>query len=169
MVKNFTITLFTRDDRQVCSLKTIFVHMYRIYHEVEVSTIYTPKAAGPTSGCVNRVWETDTEWYNRLVPWATWLWQHIHGLATTASAIKGSSVYPATVSANHRSRTLSIEFDARRRWPRSDAVFCPTLVSSLTIITTVLSSLCRKGRPHSRCVEFNCWLGVHSLHPQVTR
>ena len=58
-------------------------------------------------------------------------------------------------SANHCSRVLSIESDARHQWLWSDAVFCPTLASSLTFITTVLSSLCRKGQPHSRCVDFN--------------
>ena len=41
---------------------------YRLYHEVEVSTWFTHQ--GPEArGCVNRI-GTDTEWYNRLVPWA---------------------------------------------------------------------------------------------------
>ena len=65
-------------------------HKYRLYHEVEVSTWFTHR------GCVNHV-GTDTEWYNRLVPWATWPWQRIYGLATIALAIKGSSAYLATV------------------------------------------------------------------------
>ena len=85
-------------------------------------------------------------------------------------------------NANHHSRVLSIESDARHWWLRSDAVFCPTLASCLTFRTTALPLLCREGWPHSCCVNFNlkksasysccsfnCWLGIQSLHPQVTR
>ena len=76
-------------------LRQVHVAKYRIYHNVEVSTGFAHR--GPQArGCVNRV-ETDTEWYNWLVPWTTWPWQRIHGLATTASAIKGSSACLATV------------------------------------------------------------------------
>ena len=43
-------------------------YMYRLYHEAEVSTGFIHR--GPKAPrCVNRV-ETDTEWYNRLVPWS---------------------------------------------------------------------------------------------------
>ena len=52
---------------------------------------------GPQArGCVNRV-ETDTEWYNRLIPWAKYPWQRIMSLATIASAIKDSSACLATI------------------------------------------------------------------------
>ena len=48
---------------------------YRLYHEVEVSTRFTHR--GPKArGCVTHV-ETDTKWYNRLIPW--WLpWQPLY-------------------------------------------------------------------------------------------
>ena len=88
--------------------------------------IYTLRAAGQR--LCNHV-ETDTKWYNQLVPWATWTWQRIHGLATTVSAIKCLSVYLATVQSIIR-RPLSIESNARHKWPQSDAGFCPTVASS---------------------------------------
>ena len=92
---------------QAAMLPSVERFMYRLYHEVEVSTWFTHR--GPEArGCVNHV-GTDTEWYNRLVPWATWPWQRIYGLATIASAIKGSSAYLATV------QTVQIESDARYR------------------------------------------------------
>ena len=50
--------------------------------------------------------------------------------------------YVPSNSSNHRSRALSIEF-------------YPTLASSLTFRTTVLSSLCRIGQPYSHCVDCN--------------
>ena len=63
--------------------------VYNLY--VEISTGFTHQ--GPQArGCVNHV-ETNTEGYNRLVPWPL---QRIHGLATTVSAIKGSIAYLAT-------------------------------------------------------------------------
>ena len=67
-------------------------NMYRLYHEVEVSTWFTHQGQ-QARGCVNRV-ETDTEWYNWLIPWATWPWQRILGLATRAWC-------PASIKAEH--------------------------------------------------------------------
>jgi hypothetical protein len=44
--------------------------MYRLYTEVQVSTLFTqPRAEGPRL-CKSR--RDRTEVYNRLVPWATW-------------------------------------------------------------------------------------------------
>ena len=119
-----------------------------VYHEVEVSTRFTLR--GPQArGCVNRV-GSDTEWYNP----ATCTWHGLRGPDNASTACNysvghnwGSSAYLETVQ-TICSRPLSIESDARRRWPRADAVFCPTLASSLTFRTKVLSSLCRKGRYH---------------------
>ena len=131
-------------------------YKYRLYHEVEVSTRFThrgPQVRGCVNcgpRCVNHV-ETNTE------PTCTM------GCVALITRPRPSNYsvghkrleHVPSNSANHPSRVLSIESDARHRWPQSDAIFCPTLASSLTFITTVLLSLCRKGRPHSRCVEFN--------------
>ena len=45
--------------------------------------------------------------YCTMVPWATWPRQRIYGLATTASAIKGSSRDVPSNNSNHCSRVLS--------------------------------------------------------------
>ena len=59
--------------------------MYRLYTEVQVSTLFTqPRAEGPRL-CKSR--RDRTEVYNRLVPWATWPWRRILMVATTALAI----------------------------------------------------------------------------------
>ena len=72
----------------------MYKYRLRVYHETEVSTctIYTPRATGQRCKlCGGRLIQSD------IIPWATWLWQCIHGLATTALAIKGSCMYLATV------------------------------------------------------------------------
>ena len=76
--------------------------------------IYTPRAAGLRL-CKSR--RDRTEWCNRLVPGATWPWQHIYGLATTAPAIKRLKRVPSN-SSNHRivaAETDSHRIDARHR------------------------------------------------------
>ena len=93
------------------SVTYLGVDMYRLSHEVEVSTWLTHR--GPEAqGCVTHI-GTDTEWYNRLVPWATWPWQHIYGLATIAWSIKGSNVYLATVQTivDHHLSSLTLDID----------------------------------------------------------
>ena len=60
------------------------IGLYVIY------TAYRRPEARGYAKCV----ETDTEWYNRLVPWAMW---PFYSLATIVLAIKSLSVYQATV------------------------------------------------------------------------
>ena len=143
--------------------------MYRLYHEVEVSMWFTHQ------GSEARGVETDTEWYNRLVPWATWLWQRIYDIATIAFAIKGSSMYLATIQTivDHHRSSPTLDIDDNEPTCR----FLPTLASSLTFRTTILSSLYTKGRPlcdlcwfqlkkdNYSCSSLNYWLGNQSLHP----
>ena len=106
----------------------------RLYHEVEVSTWFTHW--GPEArGCVNHV-ETDTKWYNRLVPWATWPWQRIYILATIVSAINGSSAYLATV--------WTIVADCHRLPDIDDSIIFIQLF--FLRFKTMLLSLCAKGR-----------------------
>jgi hypothetical protein len=102
-----------------------YKNMYRLHHEVQVSTGFTHR--GPRL-CKSR--RDRTEWCNRLVPWATWPWQHIYGLATIASAIKGSSAYlhVATV------QTIVVDrVDARHRWIVSRRRVQPNICSTHTI------------------------------------
>ena len=54
----------------VCMYVCLFVCMYRLYTEVQVSTLFTqPRAEGPRL-CKSR--RDRTEVYNGLVPWAMW-------------------------------------------------------------------------------------------------
>ena len=50
-------------ENRYCYQVTKMWSMYRLHHEVEVSIHWGPEVLG----CVNHI-ETDTEWYNRLVP-----------------------------------------------------------------------------------------------------
>ena len=121
---------------------------YRLYHEVEVSSRFTHW--GPEArGCVNHE-ETDTEWYNRLVPRATWPWQCIYGLATIASAIKGSSAYLAT--------SQTIEADSLR------SNQCPM---SMTLAVNVQSwlSFWYSERLLLSCHVERCQLAMSLCHP----
>ena len=45
-----------------------------------------------------KLWRDQIEWCNRLVPGATWPWQRIYGLATTAPAIKRLKRVPSNSS-----------------------------------------------------------------------
>ena len=83
--------------------------MYRLHtEEVQIFTRFTLlRAAGP------RWWKKRRDWTkvcNRLVLWVTWPWQCIHGLATTASAIKGSSADIATVQTIAAERYINIRW-----------------------------------------------------------
>ena len=166
------IIIHEQCDKYTCRLHT--------KEEVQVSTRFTLlRAAGP------RWWKKRrdrTKVCNRLVLWATWPWQCIHGLATTASATKGSSADIATVQTIAAERYtniqwkqfalftdrictvgylystwtwLSIESDAGYQWLLADTIFCPVPTSSLKFRTTVLSSLCRIVWPNSCYVDFN--------------
>ena len=101
-------------------LLSAYLFYYWLYHEVEVSSWFIHQ--GPLAqGCVNCA-EINTEWYNRLVPWAIWPRQRIYNLASTALAIKGSSTCMYLVIVQSSS-------NARHRWLWANAVFCPTLYS----------------------------------------
>ena len=142
------VPLYVFASTNFCVFGPIRRNMYRLYHEVEVSTWFIHR--GPEArGCVNHV-GTDTEWYNRLVPWATWPWQRIYDLATIVSAIKGSSTYLATVQ-------IIVADRRRSSWrPTSPSscqrCFLPTPANSLVFRTTILLSSCTKA---SRFVDSN--------------
>ena len=102
--------------------------------------------------CVNCA-ETNIDWYNWLVPWATWPWQCIYGLATTASAIKGSNAYLATVQTIVLVTVLSIECDTRHWWLWA-AVFCQTLASSWHS-EPLYYHLCVEKAAHTVAVSFS--------------
>ena len=118
-----------------------------------------------------------TEVCNRLIPWATWSWQRIYGLATITSAMKGSSAYLAIVQTI--SRPCLIESDSRhcQRW--AGTIICTTLASSLTFRTTKIRSLCAKGclvaRFQLKVDSYNssCWNAGsavnHSIHTVQAR
>ena len=109
---------------------------YKSYHEVEVSMWFTHRGL-EVPGCVNHV-GTDTEWYNRLVPWATRPWQRIYGLATIASAIKGLSTYLVTIEAD-----TDLGFvDRSNAWHRCcQRCSGPTLATSWPFRTTTVSAV----------------------------
>ena len=130
---------------------------YRLYHKVEVFMWFT-QWESQAQGCVNHM-ETDTEWYHWLVPYTIGSvvltihpWPSNHSIAHKRLECVYSN------SAHHRSRVLSIKSHGRlttTSWRR----FLPnsSIINyiSWTLRTTVLSSLCRKGRPHSHCINFN--------------
>ena len=119
------------------------VYMYKLYHVVEVSTRFAHRrpqiAQRPILSDITNLY---------------------HGLCgpdnasmATVSAIKGLSAYLATIhtiAAEHCQLSPILDIDDRK-----PTMFSIKLASSLIFRTTVLSSLCRKGRLHSCCADFN--------------
>ena len=144
------------------------LNLYRLYHEVEISTWFTHW--GPEArGCVNHV-ETDTEWYNQLVPWAMCPWQCIDDLATIASAKKGLSAYLATVQT-----IIAIDWTRPARMIVAADTFFVQLWFLLVIqnhdtITTVCNTLTTVSIPTwTRLLQLQLHLWIADLAKTVNR